>query len=402
MFIGDLFERIKPQETEAAAYEGWKVFMVKGKKLRKKDTPFIGGDNPAADSSDVPKKTIWIERMLDQEDEDAFLVHELVEYYFIEYGKHKYPDAHDKANDAENRVRNGETPEKVYTDVMQDEEFRDIAIGLSKQFANRTKRPVKEAVEGKKFRIGALPRDMREELFNLYATHVNPEAKERDFYKAMVPTGVMDITRLDVDQMPEGSTQGLVDMGASKWAPLVTADSRLVDGQHRIQAARRLKVTKLPYIDMTGLIDTEQSGYITDLPQINEDQQLHQNWEIPIPTTKSVAPRPTLLKDKIKPVAQTYQQVLDMHLILPNRLLKVAKPVWVSLDKLRETERNNKLPDGQTKAWEIAKAIRKSGKVEAVLASEDGRLWDGHHRLEAFRKMGLGEIPVQYMKLAEV
>jgi hypothetical protein len=140
MFIGDLTEVIKPKESLAAEYEGWKVFMVEGKKLRKKDTPFIGGDNPAADSSDVPKKTIWIEKMLDQDDEDAFLVHELVEYYFIEFAKNDYEHSHNKANDAENRVRNGETAEKVYADVIDDEEFRDIATGLSKQFASRGKR----------------------------------------------------------------------------------------------------------------------------------------------------------------------------------------------------------------------------------------------------------------------
>lgn len=116
-----------------------------------------------------------------------------------------------------------------------------------------------------KQRIGLLPRDMREELFGVHATFTNPDATQADFNLKVVPK-----RKLRVDNI-----EGLMDIPAEqlerykdprKLPPVVIADGRLVDGQHRIARAKQQGITELDAIDMTGLVNTEESGYITELP----------------------------------------------------------------------------------------------------------------------------------------
>lgn len=40
--------------------------------------------------------------------------------------------------------------------------------------------------------------------------------------------------------------------------------------------------------------------------------------------------------------------------------------------------------------------IRKSGRIDSpVLLGNDGRIWDGHHRIVAARRLGIADIPVE-------
>lgn len=112
------------------------------------------------------------------------------------------------------------------------------------------------------FRIGDLPRDMREELFNEHAMSVNPDATERGFFAKRVPTGTVAITDLKVDAYPAAQVASYT----GDLPPIVIADGRLLDGGHRITAARFRGEKILRYIDVSGLIDTDSMGFISKLP----------------------------------------------------------------------------------------------------------------------------------------
>jgi hypothetical protein len=121
---------------------------------------------------------------------------------------------------------------------------------------------------GPKKSISDLPRDMREELFNLHASYVNPNATESRFYAKRVPSGVIKLDGIKVEQIPDAQLSRYQKVEAMP--PIVIADGRLIDGQHRIAAARRDGVKELPYIDLTGLLDTKEGGYISDLPNADD------------------------------------------------------------------------------------------------------------------------------------
>lgn len=119
----------------------------------------------------------------------------------------------------------------------------------------------------RKYKIGDLPRDMREELFNEHATNLNPEATERGFYAKSVPSGLIFIRDLKVDKIPADQLERVKSAKLSDLPPIVIADGRLIDGQHRIQAAREKGYSQLRYIDVTGLIDTNAGGYISEIQE---------------------------------------------------------------------------------------------------------------------------------------
>lgn len=129
---------------------------------------------------------------------------------------------------------------------------------------------------GKRVRLDTLPRDIKEDLFNLHATGVNPDATEREFYRNAVPTREIDITNIQIDKIPDDQIDRYGD--PSKLPPILIADGRLIDGQHRIAAARKLGITKLQAIDVTGLVDTNASGFVSELPaDPNSDNILFQD-----------------------------------------------------------------------------------------------------------------------------
>ena len=115
-------------------------------------------------------------------------------------------------------------------------------------------------------RIGDLPRDIKEAMFNEYATFVNPEAKESQFYKKTVPFGMIKTKDLIVENIPDSQIQSF--KGIDTMPPIAIADGKLIDGQHRILSARKAGQTAIKYIDVSGLTDTSEhgAGFISHLP----------------------------------------------------------------------------------------------------------------------------------------
>lgn len=159
---------------------------------------------------------------------------------------------------------------------LKGEEFVPVG-GKAKPLLSRGKAQNKQ-------RLGLLPRDMREELFGVHATFSDPDAKQADFNLKVVPK-----QKLRVDNI-----EGLMDIPAeqleryndpTKLPPVVIADGRLVDGQHRIKRAQQQGVTELEAIDMTGLINTEEAGYITELP--GDESAAHSDPANAAPPTSS-------------------------------------------------------------------------------------------------------------------
>lgn len=122
--------------------------------------------------------------------------------------------------------------------------------------------------------LGDLPRDMREELFNEHASNSDPDAIERVFYKKSVPSGLIVISDLVIDQVPQVQLERYLTQDIDTLPPIVIADGRLIDGMHRIAAARLQGKTELRYIDVTGIIDTEAGGYISAIPAKSSNREI--------------------------------------------------------------------------------------------------------------------------------
>ncbi len=115
-----------------------------------------------------------------------------------------------------------------------------------------------DGLGGSRFRIADLPRDMREELFNLHASGVNPRAVQKAFEARSVPSRTVDITSYDVSSYTPEATASYT----GKLPPIVVANGKLVDGGHRVAEAQRRGMRELVAIDMTGLIDPESTGFV--------------------------------------------------------------------------------------------------------------------------------------------
>jgi 2'-5' RNA ligase len=193
--------------------------------------------------------------------------------------------------DAESPIKRVELTDMMFTHVAiaTGEERKEIVLKKppkleikkpAKRLAKAVKRPGSRGGKGyfdkegqwqygqqaqATYKLGDLPRDMREEMFNLHATGVNPDATERAFASKQVPHGMLDVEGLQVENVPEAQLKRYVDADVSKMPPIVIADGRLVDGNHRVAAARARGIKQLSYIDLTGIIDTDESGFISEL-----------------------------------------------------------------------------------------------------------------------------------------
>ena len=117
----------------------------------------------------------------------------------------------------------------------------------------------------KKIRIGDLDRAMREELFNLHACYVNPDATERDFYSRLVPVKTIDLRVVPKEALHALSAHQVTNYtttltNPSTKFPAIAGDS-LVDGMHRISVAIAKGQTKMEVLDFGKLIDPKQSGF---------------------------------------------------------------------------------------------------------------------------------------------
>lgn len=87
--------------------DGTKVFRVNGRAVRDNhNSDFTeGGHGYVPHYGFIPKNEIWVERMLDLDDEEENLAHELVEYVLMRYGKMDYNTAHEHALEMEAALR---------------------------------------------------------------------------------------------------------------------------------------------------------------------------------------------------------------------------------------------------------------------------------------------------------
>jgi len=118
------------------------------------------------------------------------------------------------------------------------------------------------AVLARTQRIGDLPRDMREELFGLHATGVNPRASQRAFDAKVVPIRTIRTAGVDVSSYPPAQTKAYDPL---QLPPVVIAGGKLIDGGHRVAEAQRRQISTLQAIDLTGILDPEATGFIAEL-----------------------------------------------------------------------------------------------------------------------------------------
>lgn len=45
----------------------------------------------------------------------------------------------------------------------------------------------------------------------------------------------------------------------------------------------------------------------------------------------------------------------------------------------------------------LATSIQETGIQTPILIGSDGRVWDGHHRLAVAQKLGLSEVPIEWV-----
>lgn len=48
------------------------------------------------------------------------------------------------------------------------------------------------------------------------------------------------------------------------------------------------------------------------------------------------------------------------------------------------------------KMYDLSDSVNEHGVRNPILLGNDGRVWDGHHRLEAATNMGLVTVPVEF------
>lgn len=117
----------------------------------------------------------------------------------------------------------------------------------------------------KKIRIGDMERAIREEMYNLHAMYVNPDAKEQDFYDRLVPIRTINIKNIPETDIYKLNTHQVERYGetlnqvATKF-PVVSGNS-LIDGLYRISAAKAQGKSKMDVVDFGNLINPELSGY---------------------------------------------------------------------------------------------------------------------------------------------
>jgi hypothetical protein len=123
-------------------------------------------------------------------------------------------------------------------------------------------------------KIGELDRGQREEMFNLHAMYVNPEARESAFNLFTVPVKTIDLTSIS-DEHLYSMTQDAVTMysklienKATKY-PIISG-TFLIDGLHRITTEKMNGKTTMEVLDFGKLINPEESGFQFEITLIDE------------------------------------------------------------------------------------------------------------------------------------
>lgn len=93
------------------------VNLVNGYIVRQHDFDFTLGTHSLVHNY-LPPKTIWLEISLKADEYKPVLIHELSEYYAMEYGKQPYDNAHDAANVKEAYARHHpEEADNILADI---------------------------------------------------------------------------------------------------------------------------------------------------------------------------------------------------------------------------------------------------------------------------------------------
>lgn len=127
--------------------------------------------------------------------------------------------------------------------------------------------------------IESISRSQREEMFNLHATFVNPDATERSFYRIRVPVKTIDLMSIPADVM----YYSMSDQEIKVYLALlqdpgcrypVISNGFLIDGMHRITAAVCGGRETMEVLDFTGLINPQQSGFVTPVQVIDPQPRI--------------------------------------------------------------------------------------------------------------------------------
>jgi len=129
-----------------------------------------------------------------------------------------------------------------------------------------------------KFKIGDLSRGQREEMFNLHACYVNPEAIEQAFYLSYVPIKTIDLTAIPEHELYPLNKEQIesyhqLSKNPSTRYPVISGTS-LIDGLHRISAEKALGAKTMEVLDFGRLLNPELSGKQFDIKFINQKQRI--------------------------------------------------------------------------------------------------------------------------------
>lgn len=114
-------------------------------------------------------------------------------------------------------------------------------------------------------RIGELDRAIREEMFNLHAQFVNPNASEKVFFSKRVEVKELDLSSIPNSELYKLSPEQVdgynktLSQPSTKF-PVISGD-KLIDGLHRISAAKMKGKKTLEVVDFGKLINPKESGY---------------------------------------------------------------------------------------------------------------------------------------------
>jgi hypothetical protein len=117
---------VRLHEEFLGRVEPFAVWMVDGSVVRNEvDVDFTVGGNPAVYGY-VPKDEVWVDHQRSPKDIACSLVHELTETWLMQHLSMGYDDAHDRANEVENRLREteAELPDRKAICAFADKHYR--------------------------------------------------------------------------------------------------------------------------------------------------------------------------------------------------------------------------------------------------------------------------------------
>ena len=125
-------------------------------------------------------------------------------------------------------------------------------------------------------RIGDLDRAIREEMFNLHAQFVNPNASEKVFFSKRVEVKELDLSSIPNSELiklnPEQVDRYNKTLSQSSIKFPVVSGDKLIDGLHRISAAKMKGKKSIEVVDFGKLINPKESGYQLKIKILPENE----------------------------------------------------------------------------------------------------------------------------------